>query len=567
MVFALWASVFLSACKKEDGKPDVSGIEPGASPLRRLNRNEYDNTVYQLLGDASRPGNDFTPDEESNGFTNQAAAQTVSALLAEQYETAAERLALDNVDDLLTLVPACSGSSEAECDSQARMFFEDFGLEAFRRPLTSDELDAYAGLFATGTTLGEGAYDGGAGLELVVESMLQSPSFLYRVELGEPAEPGEVTPLTSYEIASRLSYTIWGSMPDDELFRAAADDLLQDPDEIQYQARRMLAVPRARDSVKNFVGEWLGLNDIVTFVAAAGKDTSVYPDYSPALLPLFVDEAEYFVEHAIFDAHESVKGLFTDTYSMMNADLANFYGLDSTGMTDQFEKVDLDPSIYSGLFTQAGLLALNAHTDSSGPVQRGYFVRQSIFCQNPPAMPEVVPPAPTVDDTQTTRDQFSQHESDPACAGCHSLMDGSFGFGFEHFDGMGHYRATQNGLPIDATGNIIDTKDANGTFDGVQELGQIVADSQDVQECISSKWFMYAFGRADDDADAASLGDMRGTFSDADFDLLELIVATTVTDGFRYRYAPDPDAPLDTDTTARTNTTHHDLTLRKEVGR
>ena len=564
MVVVLWASVFLSGCKKEDEKPDVAAIEPGASPLRRLNRNEYNNTVYQLLGDASRPANDFTPDEESNGFTNQAAAQTVSSLLAEQYETAAEMLALDNVDELLEKAPACSGSDASQCDDQALSFIDAFGAKAFRRPLTSEEVDEYVDVFAAGTALGEGTYDGAAGLRLVVEAMLQSPNFLYRVELGEPAEPGEVTPLTSYEMASRLSYAIWGSMPDDELFQAAADGLLQDPDELSYQARRMLAVPRARESVKSFFGEWLGLNDIVTYVSAAGKNPDVYPDYSPALLPLFVDEASYFVEHAIFDAHESVKGLFTDTYSMMNADLAEFYGLDSSGMTDQFEKVELDPTIYSGLFTQAGLLALNAHTDSSGPVQRGYFVRQSIFCQNPPPMPEVVPEAPTVDDSMTTRDQFAQHETDPACAGCHSLMDGSFGFGFEHFDGMGHYRETQNGLPIDATGNIIDTKDANGPFDGVQELGQIVANSQDVQECISSKWFMYAFGRADDDVDAGTLGAMRTAFQDADLDLLELIVATTTTDGFRYRYAPDPNETEGPATTARTNTT---LSHSKEVGR
>ena len=565
MVFVVWASVLLSGCKKEDEKPDVAGVEPGASPLRRLNRNEYNNTVYQLLGDATRPANDFTPDEESNGFSNQAAAQTVSALLAEQYETAAEQLALDNVDELLELAPACSGTNESECDAQALTFIDVFGAKAFRRPLTSDEVDAYVDVFAAGTALGDGTYDGAAGLRLVAEAMLQSPNFLYRVELGETAEPGEATPLTSYEMASRLSYAIWGSMPDDELFQAAADGLLQDPAELEYQARRMLAVPRARESVKSFFGEWLGLNDIVTYVAAAGKNTDVYPDYTPALLPLFVDEAEYFVEHAIFDAHESARGLFTATYSMLNAELAEFYGLDSTGMTDQFEKVELDPTIYSGLFTQAGLLALNAHTDSSGPVQRGVFVRQAIFCQNPPAMPDVIPDAPTVDDTLTTREQFAQHETDPACLGCHSLMDGSFGFGFEHFDGMGHYRETQNGKPIDATGNIIDTKDANGPFDGVQELGQIVANSQDVQECISSKWFMYAFGRADDEVDAGSLGAMRAAFEETDLDFLELVVATTNTDAFRYRYAPDPDE-IDPAATARTNTIHA-FTHPKEVGR
>ncbi len=229
MVLVLWASVLLSGCKKEDEKPDVTGVEPGASPLRRLNRNEYNNTVYQLLGDASRPGNDFTPDEESNGFSNQAAAQTVSALLAEQYETAAEQLALDNVDELLELAPSCAGSSASACDGEARVFIEEFGLRAFRRPLTSEEVDAYTAVFEIGTTLGDGSYDGAAGVRLVAESILQSPHFLYRVELGEPAEPGEVTPLTSYEMASRLSYTIWGSMPDDELFQAAADGLLQDP--------------------------------------------------------------------------------------------------------------------------------------------------------------------------------------------------------------------------------------------------------------------------------------------------------------------------------------------------
>lgn len=520
---------------KRGGEGEVT--DPGPSPLRRLTRTEYDTTVYQLLGDTTFPAREFTPDEEALGFDNQAAAQTVSVLLAEQYQAAAETLATRHVDRLLAMAPGCADDEASRCDAAAADFVEQLGTRAFRRPLEPDEIERYATLFRTGTTLGEGSYDGSAGVSLVAEAMLQSPSFLYRVELGQPGEPGEPVPLTSYELANRLSYTLWGGMPDDALFEKAASDELQDPEVLQAEARRLLSLPRARDASRNFFGQWLSLDDIETYVGAAGRDLDLYPDYRPPLLPLFERETSLFTEYVVFDSGEPIDTLFTADYSIMNRELAEFYGLDAEGMTEQFVRVDLDPSIYSGILTQAGLLALHAKPDRSSPVHRGHWVRESLLCQIPPPPPDIVPEPPEVDENSTTRDQFEQHVSDPSCQGCHRLMD-PIGFGFENFDALGRYRATQGGQPIDASGEVTNTLDANGVFDGVDELGQKLGGSVQVRDCVSTQWFRFAFGRSDDEeVDAPHLEAMRKDFADNGYSMLELMVATTQTDAFRYRRA------------------------------
>lgn len=521
------------------GKGGSAGeiADPGPSPLRRLSRTEYDTTVYQLLGDTTFPAREFTPDEEALGFDNQAAAQTVSVLLAEQYQEAAEALALRHQDRLLGMAAGCATDDAATCDASIPGFVEQFGLKAFRRPVEAEEVERYVALFQTGTTLGEGSYDGAAGVRLVAEAMLQSPSFLYRVELGAEGEAGEPVELTSYELATRLSYTLWGGMPDDALFDRAAADELQDPEVLEAEARRLLSLPRARDASRNFFGQWLSLDDIETYVGAAGRDPDLYPDYRPPLLPLFERETSLFTEYVVFDSGEPIDTLFTADYSIMNRELAEFYGLDADGLTDQFVRVDLEPSIYSGILTQAGLLSLHAKPDRSSPVHRGHWVRESLLCQIPPPPPDVVPEPPEIDENSTTRDQFEQHVSDPTCQACHKLMD-PIGFGFENFDALGRYRSTQGGQPIDASGEVTSTSDANGLFDGVDELGQKLGNSQQVRDCVSTQWFRFAFGRSDDEEiDEAHLEVMRKDFADNGYSMLELMVATTQTDAFRYRRA------------------------------
>lgn len=543
-LIAVMASGFVLAtatgCSSESLPVSCEGpLSPGPSPIRRLTRIEYNNTVFQLLGDTTFPASAFAPDEEANGFDNQAIALVVSPLLAEQYLSAAEDLAARHVDNLLGNLPACTGSSldQTSCEQDAEAFIQSFGLRTFRRPLTAEEIQTHKDLFVAGASLGEGSYEPRTGLQLVVQAMLQSPYFLYRVESGmpDPVE-GDVVQLTSYEMASRLSYLFWNTMPDAALFEAAANDELLTTEQIEAQARRMIAAPRAREAVKNFHRQWLDL-DQVPGIASIGKDRTVYPDYDETLLPLLQQETEEFLDYVIFEEHGNVETMFTASYSMMNDRLAEFYGISiPDDPQDEFRRVELDPSRYSGFLTQAGLLALHATPDGSSPIHRGLFVREKIFCQPPPPPPDIVPEPPTVDPNETTRNQYIQHKVDPACNGCHKMID-PLGFGFEHFDALGRYRETQgeNMLPIDATGEVLGTDDADGPFNGAVELSQRLGSSERVRNCVASQWFRFGYGRTETEEDECSLDTIQAAFANADYDIQELLVALTQTDAFRYR--------------------------------
>jgi hypothetical protein len=520
-----------------------SSLKPGPAPIRRLTRVEYNNTVYQLFADNSQPANAFPPDEEAGGFNNQADVLVVSPLLAENYLSAAENLAATHTPTLMQQLPNCQGGSvdEAICASDADAFVRRFGKLVFRRPLTEAEVQTYVNLFAQGTTLDQMPYSPSMGVQLVVQALLQSPHFLYRVEFGM-ADPSEddVVELTHYEIASRLSYLLWNTMPDTILFDAADAELLHDPAEIEAQARRMLDTPRAREAVKNFHRQWLHLDEIEPLILASGKDPDIYPEFYDGLPLLWRSETEAFIDHAVFEENANVEFLFTAPYTMMNEELADFYGIDGpTGI--EFTRVDLDPGKYAGFMTQPGLMALFAKPDRSSPIHRGKFVRETILCQIPPPPPDDIPEPPSVDETQTTREQFAEHSENPACAGCHSLMD-PIGFGFEHFDGLGRYRDTEWGLELNVSGELLGT-DVDGTFNGAIELAQLLASSDQVKACVASQWFRFGYGRFETDEDDCSVDEIHTAFAESNYDIKELIIALTLTDAFRYRHAVQEDSP------------------------
>jgi hypothetical protein len=536
------------ACKPVDAPvddlPESCGapLEPGPAPIRRLTRGEYNNTVYQLFGDTSLPANAFPPDEEAGGFDNQATALVVSPLLAEGYLTAAENLATAHAPTLMQDLPDCSGGSvdEDACTGDAEAFIRSFGKRVYRRPLTDDEVSAYVEMFEQGVLLGDtDGYSAQTGVEIVVQTMLQSPHFLYRVEFGmpDPVE-GDVVKLTSYEVASRLSYLLWNTMPDTALFEAADRDELQTAEQIEAQAYRMLDTPRAREAVKNFHRQWLQLDDIVPRISAVGRDTEIYPDYYEGLLPLWQTETEAFFEYAIFEQDATVQELFTAPYTMMNSELADFYGVSGpAGLA--FERVDVDPTRYSGFLTQAGILALNSMINRSSPIHRGKFVREVLLCQIPPPPPDKIPEPPNVDESQTTREQFAQHSEDSLCQGCHVYMD-PIGLGFEHFDGLGRWRDDEWGQPIDASGELVLT-DVDGPFNGATELGQMLAGSEQVRRCVTQQWFRFGYGRVETEEDTCTMDSLYAEFEAADFDIKELIVALTTTQAFRYRHAANPE--------------------------
>jgi hypothetical protein len=542
----LGATMALASCEGHIGdppstdlgeakSPQCTGIVPGKSPIRRMTRFEYNNTVRDLLGDDSQPASAFVPEEEAMGFDNQATALGVTQILAEQYMVAAEKIAASaakQMDQLLPCDPVKDG--ETVC---AKKFIETFGKRAYRRPLTADEADR---LFTKVFAWGLKERDFSMGIQLVIQAMLQSPHFLYRVEFGmpDPVE-GDVVPLTHHEIASRLSYMLWGTMPDDELFAAADAGKLGTKEEVAAQARRMLDDPRAHQAVANFHAQWLGL----THLDNVNKDPKTYPRYNEELRPLWRQETLAFLDDVIFQGDGKVSTLFTAPYTMMNADLAAFYDVEGGPSGDAFEKVSLDPEKHAGFLTQASILAANAKPNQSSPVHRGKFVRERLLCQTlPPPPNNVVITPPEVTPDATTRERFTEHSTNPACSYCHKKMD-PIGFGFEHYDGVGLWRDTDQGQPVDDSGEIVETRGIDGPFKGVVELSRKLAQSEEVRQCVATQWFRFAYGRVEGEDDQCSMGQLQEAFAASGYDVKELLVALTQTDAFRYRRAVVAVAP------------------------
>jgi hypothetical protein len=542
----LLTTVFLLSCSGAIGGAGGGGDERAVNdnvaeslcvvdtPIRRLTRFEYNNTVRDLLGDTSNPADALPPEEEVAGFNNQAAALTSSDLLIEQYMKVAEGVGARAVLDMNALLPDCDPGLEGD-DACALSFIRDFGVRAFRRPLSQVETDRLKSLFDWAI----GDADLGRfqdGIQVVIEAALQSPSFLYRPELGgeDPVE-GDVVPFTSWEMATKLSYMLWNTMPDAELFAAAEADALTTKDQIAAQATRMLDDAKARDLIRNFHTQWL----LLTHLDSVTKDTNVYPDFSGSLRPLWTEEIQAFVEHVILEGDGSLQTLLTADYSFMNEELAGFYGddvLDSVA-GPEFRQVQLDPERRGGLLTTAGLMATHANVNQSSPVFRGKFVREQLMCNTLPLPPnDLVIEPPELDPTKTTKEQFEEIGANPACAGCHTLMN-PIGFIFEHYDGVGQWRDQQNGIPIDAVGEVVQTDDIDGEYDGALEFAAALADSTQVQECVSSQWFRFAYNRTVTAEDSCSVEQLNDVFRASDFNVRALLGALTQTNAFLYRRA------------------------------
>ena len=504
-------------------------LSPGASPLRRLTQSEYNNTVRDLLGDTSNPASAFPPDQRQGDFSNTAVALTVSPLLAQSYETAAETLATTAVSHLSTIV-ACDTTAMGE-DACATQFIATFGKRAFRRPLTTDEQSGLMALYETNRS----AADYNNGVQSVIEAILQSAPFLYRPEFGTASlAQGTVVPLTSYEMASRLSYFLWGSMPDDMLFAAADANALTTPDQISAQATRLLADPKAHPQVSQFFSEWMGVDQI----ASAPKDPTAYPTYTPQVMAAMQQETLAFADWAIWQSDAKLSTLLTAPVAFVNQSLAPLYGL--VGVTgDTVQEVQADPTQRAGLITQAGVMAVLGKADRSSPVLRGKFIRENLFCQtvSPPPQNIVITP-PAIMPGVSTREMFTMHSTVQPCKGCHTLMD-PIGFGFENYDGIGQWRTTDQGQPVDASGSLTGT-DVDGTFDGAVDLAHKLAQSSEVRDCVATEWFRYAMGRGESTDDTCALSSLKQSFSSSQSDIRQLLVAVTQTATFRYRNEVTP---------------------------
>lgn len=496
----------------------------GPAPLRRLTRVEYNNTVEDLLGDVSKPADAFPQDEKLGGFAEGA---SVSPLLAELYQAAAEALAASAIAKLSVLSPCTPElSGDAAC---AREFIEAFGKKAFRRPLLPTETDELFALYAAERKVESWE----SSIELVIAAILQSPRFLYRPEVGSAGQgdgSGRV-PLSSFELATRLSYFLWQTMPDEELFALADVDALTDRDTLGEQARRMLADDRARAGVAELFTQWMHLGELKVL----SKSEDLFPELTPALKTAMAEETRRFVEDVLWNGDGKLSTLLTASYTFVNAELAPIYGVKAPA--SGWAKVELDPSQRAGLLTHPSVLSVFSGPEQTSPVFRGLFVREALLCQTPPPPPEnlvVEPPDP--DPNLTTRERYAQHSEDPSCSGCHELMD-PIGFGFEHYDAIGRHRTTDSGFPVDASGEIFATDHTNAKFDGVRELSTLLAASPDVRACVAEQWFRFAIGRGQSKEDECALSEVEQAFADTGGDIRELVVTIVTSDAFRHRPA------------------------------
>jgi hypothetical protein len=496
-------------------------IDPGPSPVRRLSRIEYQNTIRDLFGLDTKVAESFPADQTVLGFDNNVAGLTVTSVLAEQYMAAAEKLALAALPAAKTMA-GCSPATAGETTC-AKQLATKLARKAFRRPATDEQI---ASLMAAFAARKEATFD--SGVESMLQLVLQSPYFLYRVELGGIAtEDPTLQRIDDHDVASRLSYLLWNSMPDDALFAAADEGKLGTKEEIAEQARRMMKDPRARAAVANFHRQWMELDHL----EEVPKDPKVYPEFD-ALRGDLATETTTFLDQ-VFWTDGRVETLFTAPYTYANAKLATAYGLPAPSGSG-FVKIATDPSRRIGLLLQPSVQSLHSIAYESSPIYRGKFVREKILCHEllpPPEGLVVVPPE--VDPSKSTRERYTQHSSDPACRGCHSLMD-PIGFGFEHYDGMGKWRDKEGTHTIDARGTLTDT-DIDGDFNGAIELSTKLAKSKQVSNCVVTHWFRFAYGRGETESDRCSVNGLQTKFASAKYDMRELLVELTQTDAFRFK--------------------------------
>ncbi len=500
------------------------------APLRRLTRLEYNNTVRDLLGDDTFPGNAFPAEEIGNGFGNDADAQSVSSLLAEQYSTVAEDIATRATETpaKLGLLAECAGdvseSTASEVETAcAFALIEDLAARAYRRPLRPGEADELLDLqqaIRQEATFAES-------IAAVVAALLQSPDFLYRVEVGVIDEDGRRRP-SGHEMATRLSYLFWGTMPDSDLFAAADSGELVTDEGVRAQAERLLADPRSRTMVRFFFDNLLPISAL----SALERDETRYPEYTAAIGALMREETQTFLEHEIFEGPGTWPDALTAPYTFVNAELAAYYGIE--GVTgEEFRKVDLDTSQRLGLLTQAGVVSGTIHSNETNPVTRGSFVAQKLMCRQIPlpsgdVLAEVKPPDP--DSGATARERYAQHSEDPVCAGCHSLMD-PIGLAFENYDAIGRWRDTENGVAIDASGQV---PGIEGTTTTPIELVQAIAAQPQTHECFAKHWANFAYGQTlGEEAECVTEG-LQVQFAEAGYDIQTLLLNLTASDAFLY---------------------------------
>ncbi|MCG5053535.1 MAG: DUF1592 domain-containing protein [Myxococcales bacterium] len=493
----------------------------GAPRVWRLTASQLRNSMEKLLGGTVALPADFLKAPATTGYLNSA----FDLRLREADASVLQRSVSDAVAAAVsarfgTLFPCGEGKvNDAACTES---FVKDFGLQAFRRPLEAAEVTRYKQLYAAGVAAGVKL-----GVRAVAEAMLQSPNFLFRSELGSGSNGR--TRLTNYEIATAMAYQLTEGPPDAELLASAESGALAMDDEVVKQARRLLASDGAPGALSQYFLQFLEYGNL----DAANRDPELFPVWESVRGDL-ARETQLFIDDVLWKGDGKLATLLTANYTFMNANVAKLYGANVSGSA--FSKQTVDSTQRAGLLTQPGLMAHLAVFERTSPVNRGRWIRERVLCQLvPEPLMNVDLSIPDLPAGLTRRQQLEEKTKPDACKDCHSMMN-PVGFGFESLDAIGRYRdKEENGTPVDASGTLSGTRDANGDFNGPVALVKKLAASSQVRECMAVQMARYHFGRFESDADGCALKAAFDKFAASDFDIRELAVALVTSESFLYR--------------------------------
>lgn len=456
--------------------PGACEVGPGHRGLQRLTRDEYNRTVADLFGITSDPADAFPPDSATDGFDNNAKSLTTSPQLASLLLTAAESVAAEAMANRSAEIISCDPVAEG-C---LRTVLSELGLRVYRRPVASSELDQLLALVADAEAEGE-TIEGG--IQHALAAMLMAPQFLYRgIPIQAPPEGASVRKLDDFALATRLSYFLWGSTPDEELLAAAERGELSS--DLRSQFDRMLADPKSDALYTSFVRQWLQLGKL----EAATPDPTLFPEFDEQLRAEMEEEVHRFFDD-LRRRDASPLEIITSQATFAGTGLAAIYGV--AGPTGEaLEPVTTDPSQRAGMLTMPAILTMTSNPTEPNIVRRGVWLSEAILCAKPPPPPPGVSLELPDEPGLTERERLERHRSDPSCASCHALID-PLGFGFEHYDAIGRYRTEAHGEAVDAMGTLPDGR----SFDGVLELSTMLTDDADFARCLTAKVATYALGR------------------------------------------------------------------------
>jgi hypothetical protein len=500
----------------------------GPAVFRRLTQVELRNTLRDLLG-VSLDVDLGTSWRESRhwqgGFE---VGGPLGPAQSEDMMRAAMAAAEQAMPRLPALLPACCTPTPAADDRQltcARRFIGQFGRRAFRRPLLAEEGESLLTVYQHARA--DIGYEFPDAIRVLIAAMLQAPGFLYRWELGPmpPIRDGDRLRFNAHELASRLSYLLWASMPDDELSASADSGLLPRPDELDRQARRLLASPRASAGIEDFFLQWLEVADF----ELVSKPS---PRFTPELRQSMLGETRRFVTRLMLGPGSDgrLATLLTSPVTEVDPTLAAFYGLPAS-TTPGWQQVTLDADQRMGVLTQASVLAAHADGDASSPTRRGHHLFTRLLCQPFPFV-DIEPPPPAQRPDQSTRAWTLAYGQMPQCGPCHRPLDQA-GFAFESYDGLGALRTVDGGSPVDTSGTLL-TASGQFPFRNARELLQVLPGLPEVRECMVRQWVRYLL-RREERQEEASVAQLTSRFRGNNGDLRGLVMDLIGSVPFRYR--------------------------------